>query len=108
MFFLRHPSKVCPKSFFGHSFEETTLNAGFYHFGALAREGKVCRHCGMVVFPETDQEYFDRLPDWLKAAIAEQNPKTQQSHMETDGDYTQAAIWLINCPRQENSIKGSQ
>lgn len=41
-------------------------NGGFYHHGAVAREGKMCVHCSSIRWPETDQMFYDKLPEWLK------------------------------------------
>lgn len=42
------------------------INSGFYHHGALGRNGRVCNRCYRIEYFETDQSFYDRLPKWLK------------------------------------------
>lgn len=46
--------------------EHERLNGGFYHHGALGRRGRVCNKCYRVQYNETDQAFYERLPNWLK------------------------------------------
>lgn len=60
----------------GHRWKQRyDLNSGFWHQGALARKGEMCTRCAAVRFPETDQEYFDRLPEWLRTSDALVKPR---------------------------------
>lgn len=57
----------CPVTFTGwHKWKEGWWNGGFYHHGAIARDGKLCLNCFELVFPETNQAFYDKLPEWLK------------------------------------------
>lgn len=60
--------KDCPVATFGrHDWQKTHhLNSHFYHHGALDRSGKVCLRCLEIQFDETDEEFYNKLPEWLK------------------------------------------
>lgn len=51
----------------GHWWEHGWWNSGgFYHHGAIGREGDLCTRCLTVKWPQTNQEFYEMLPDWLK------------------------------------------
>lgn len=60
----------CRNSFLGHRWKShRNLNSGFWHDGALARTGEMCEHCIVIRFPETDEQFFNNLPHWLKKEL---------------------------------------
>jgi hypothetical protein len=78
------PVRDC-SAWLGHRWKSVhNLNSGFYHHGALTRAGHLCTHCYAVKFPQSDAEYYDALPKWMKddpdlrlpnAEIRHANPK---------------------------------
>jgi hypothetical protein len=70
-------SRIFPtkRYWLGHSWKKQYWNSGFYYQQAIGREGSYCVNCGKMIWPQTDQEFFDGLPEWLKKKIPEQNPE---------------------------------
>jgi hypothetical protein len=66
--------KPCTRRFFGHKWKTHYLNSGLYHHGAIGRKGELCEHCLAKRFPESDAEFWAKLPAWLREEIADQNP----------------------------------
>lgn len=50
--------------------EPYRFNSGFYYHGALGRAGWHRTGRPGVIFPETDQAYYDALPEWLRRSEA--------------------------------------
>lgn len=70
----------------GHKWKtRRDLNSGFYHHGALARTGDMCERCAAVRFPETDDEYFAKLPEWLRNSSDLLKPNTTVSQGHSAG-----------------------
>lgn len=54
------------KSIFGHKCVKGYYNSGFYHQGAIGREGAYCLKCNKIEWTENSANFFDSLPIWLQ------------------------------------------